>query len=196
MQLDFENIEKLVATFSSLGEKLESVLKLMEAFSRILDKEEAAVRVSDINQIEETVKRKEEIGRLIEQDIQSIRKGIFDVCIISSPCEKADQETCDLSQLIDATEKIDSALSDKNFASQVLIHLTAKVTENSRRVIRFRVELQPKVEANGYLVRRLLVHHQETYRFWQSLISEAESVYGAMGKTKAAQSQSMLEVKT
>jgi len=197
MNLGLEKIEILVSLLSSVREQLDILMNGLKEFDQILTAEEKAVQTSDLILIEKIVPEKERIGNLIEKAIQFIRSQL-EVFSQGGWITRANSSkvSFDLSDLIQALSEIDNQLDRSNLASQVLTHLSTKINVVATEVIQFRKKIQPKIEANSYLVRRLLLHHQETYRFWQSLVLEAEAVYSSYGTTKSAKSQSILEVKT
>lgn len=197
MSLELEKVENLVSVLSSMKEQLDALMKSLADFDRILIAEEKAIQTSDLILIEKIVPEKLRIGSEVERSIQLLKSHLEQFFqggwIMRSHSSKA---ALDLSDLIVFLMEVDGRLDRSNLASQVLTHLSAKIKLVVNEVIQFRKKLQPKIEANSYLVRKLLVHHQETYRFWQSLVLEAESVYNSYGTTKSAKSQSILEVKT
>lgn len=197
MILDTENIEKLVAILSNFRELLDSLMDSLTELEHILIAEEKAIQESNLNQIEKIVPSKEKLGSQIEKAIIAVRtqlEQLFQGTLNPEICPK--KSNLELSDLVTVLTTIESSMKNLGLASQVFLHIASKVKTRAKKVMQLRVKLLPRIEANSYLVRKLLSYHQETYRFWQSLAYEAESVYSSHGRTKTTKSQSILEVKT
>ncbi|MFW7377890.1 MAG: hypothetical protein ACOH5I_03660 [Oligoflexus sp.] len=197
MSITAEKIENLVALLSSMRDLLTLIAEGLIEFEKILDAEEYAIQKSDLKTIEKIVPEKERLGSQIAKTIQQLHQNLELSFREGLLCRRQESKShIELTDLIEALKLIEDTMDRSDLASQVILHLSPKIQKTALEVISLRMKLQPKIEANSYLVRRLLSHHQETYRFWQSLISEAESVYSSYGKTKSLKSQSILEVKT
>lgn len=191
------NIEKLVSDLGAIQELAVSLHQQLEAVEKILDDEEAAIGTSDLKSIEAIVPKKESCGQGIEKLTQKLKSAIAGLRNYPQFAGLRSKEGLDVSEFIQRLEQLQAQVGEqRELASQVLDYMMSKTRESCISLRERRYILQPKIEANAYLVRRLLHHHHETFRFWQNLAQETEAVYGAEGKTKAQNGHSMLEIKT
>ncbi len=84
----------------------------------------------------------------------------------------------------------------KDLLAGVMVHEWEKLAYTYRRLETLRQTCNPKIEMNQYLIRKLLHHHRETFRFWQTIAIESASTYGAQGTAKNQPSNATIVIRT
>lgn len=175
----------LVKKMEGLGRLCQQLQVALAAFDTVLDRENNAIARSDIHELEAITQEKVAFGMGVEDRAQKIRRAIDELAaFLQIPHAN---EPIQLEELLTQLEKnlagtMDDALT--NLGS----HIKALAAE--------RQHIFPKIEANAYMVKKLLQYHRETYAFWQAVASESEAVYGKTGKAVSGPKKSILTVRT
>jgi hypothetical protein len=175
----------LVKKMEALGRTCQQLQGALTAFDVVLERENDAIRRSDIHELEGITQEKVAFGLAVEDKAQIIRKSIDELAAFLQLTPQ--NEAIQLEEILDQLQKnlagpMDAALS--------------KLAEKIRALAAERQRIFPKIEANAYLVKKLLQYHRETYIFWQAVASESEAVYGKSGKAVIAPKKSILTVRT
>jgi len=175
----------LVKKIEALGRICQQLQQALAAFDSVIERENDAIRRSDINELEAITQEKAAFGLAVEDKAIKIRKAIdeFAAFLRLQPGEQPIQ----LDEILGQLQKNLSGTTDAalaKFAQQV-----ADLTAERHRIF-------PKIEANAYLVKKLLQYHRETYVFWQAVANESEAVYGKTGKSITGSKKSILTVRT
>jgi len=164
-------------------------LQLQQAltgFEAVVDRENEAIRRSDINELEIITQEKIAFGMAVEDKSQKIRQAIDELASATEVESDPDQPLQLDGLMIHLQQKFQSSL-DKALG-RLDFQIKSLATE------RFRIF--PKLEANAYMVRKLLQYHRETYIFWQAVASDSEAVYGKTGRAVTPAKKSILTVRT
>jgi hypothetical protein len=175
----------LVKKMEALGRLCQQLQGALAAFDAVLDRENAAIARSDIHELEAITQEKVAFGMGVEDRAQKIRKAI--------------DELAKFLKLGHANEPIQLEEILKQLEQNLSGSLDAELAQLGTQVQALAVERQrifPKIEANAYMVKKLLQYHRETYAFWQAVASESEAVYGKSGKAVSAPKKSILTVRT
>ena len=181
--------DALMKRLESLRLSVRQMTEMMRHFEAVVDKENAAIARSDINELEAITQEKSFFGTKLEEAVQALQKQLHDLYPLLGLNRAASEVRIeeflqDLSCFRESQGTVDWDASIDGLAFEM----------NQLRETRWR--LFPKIEANSYMVRKLLQYHRETYAFWQAVAQESETVYGKTGKTRAAVQKSILTVRT
>jgi flagellar biosynthesis/type III secretory pathway chaperone len=175
----------LVKKMEALGRLCVHLQAALAAFDTVLDRENSAIARSDIHELESITQEKVAFGTGVEDKAQKIRKAIDEFAVylqLGHP-----NEPIQLEEILNHLEKNLAGSMDEALAT-----LGGQVKALSHE----RQRIFPKIEANAYMVKKLLQYHRETYAFWQSVASESEAVYGKTGKAVSGSKKSILTVRT
>jgi hypothetical protein len=177
--------DTLVKKMEALGRLCQQLEGALAAFDTVLDRENTAIARSDIQELESITQEKVAFGMGVEDRAQKIRNAIDEfAAYLSIPHSN---EPIQLEEILNQLEKNLAGNFDEALAA-LAGHVKALSAERQR--------IFPKIEANAYMVKKLLQYHRETYVFWQAVASESEAVYGKTGKAVAAPKKSILTVRT
>ncbi|HET9240476.1 MAG TPA: flagellar export chaperone FlgN [Oligoflexus sp.] len=175
----------LVKKMEALGRLCQQLEGALAAFDTVLDRENTAIARSDIHELESITQEKVAFGMGVEDRAQKIRKAIDEfAAYLQIPHSN---EPIQLEEILHQLEKNLAGSFDEALAT-LGGHVKALAAERQR--------IFPKIEANAYMVKKLLQYHRETYAFWQAVASESEAVYGKTGKAVTAPKKSILTVRT
>jgi hypothetical protein len=175
----------LVKKMEALGRLCQQLEGALAVFDTVLDRENTAIARSDIHELESITQEKVAFGMGVEDRAQKIRKAIDEfAAYLHIPHSN---EPIQLEEILNQLEKNLAGSFDVALAA-LAGHVKALSVERQR--------IFPKIEANAYMVKKLLQYHRETYAFWQAVASESEAVYGRTGKAVAAPKKSILTVRT
>ncbi|HYX34066.1 MAG TPA: flagellar export chaperone FlgN [Oligoflexus sp.] len=175
----------LVKKMEALGRTCQQLQGTLTSFDGVLERENDAIRRSDIHELEGITQEKVAFGQAVEDKAQKIRKSIDELAAFLQLAPQ--NEAIQLEDILDQLQK--------NLAGPMDAAL-AKLAEQIQALAAERQRIFPKIEANAYLVKKLLQYHRETYIFWQAVASESEAVYGKSGKAVMAPKKSILSVRT
>lgn len=184
-----KNLDFILKRVVSLSLSCEGLTRVIRDFEDVLNKEHAAISRSDIKELEEITQHKIFFGGKVDEGIKDIKK-LIGVLGLELNVRTEEGSELQLTPLLQALRNLN--LVDRQEAEAKLDALS-KAVEHLRSA---RSEIFPKIEANAYLVNRLLQYHRETYAFWQSIAQDSEAVYSKNGKTKASGQRSILSVRT
>jgi len=175
----------LVKKMEALGRLCLQLQGALAAFDTVLDRENAAIARSDINELESITQEKVAFGMGVEDRAQKIRKAIDEFAAYLQIAHS--NEPIQLEEILHQLEKNLAGSFDEALAT---------LADQVKALSAERQRIFPKIEANAYMVKKLLQYHRETYVFWQAVASESEAVYGKTGKAVAAPKKSILTVRT
>ncbi len=158
----------------------------LTGFEAVIDRENEAIRRSDINELEIITQEKIAFGMAVEDKSQKIRHAIDEVASAMEVESDPDQPLQLDGLMLKLQQKFKGSL-DK--ALDRLDHQIKSLAAE-------RFKIFPKLESNAYMVRKLLQYHRETYVFWQAVASDSESVYGKTGRAVTPAKKSILTVRT
>ena len=181
----------LAKKIESLSRNCLHLRQALSGFEVVLDRENDAIRRSDINELEAITQEKIAFGMAVEDKSLKIRQSIDEFVTIFSLGDTANQPL-QLDELLghvqqEMTQNVEFAVS------QTVID---QLEVNIKKLVHERQNIFPKVESNAYMVRKLLQYHRETYAFWQAVASESEAVYGKTGRALTKAKKSILTVRT
>jgi flagellar biosynthesis/type III secretory pathway chaperone len=180
-----------------LNKKLEQLIlacgalkKTILSFERILEKEVEAVGRSEIKELDVITQEKIFFGQKVEEFAQEIRRLLLFF-----------ESNLDLSELngehLQIESLIDQLRSGAKFQKIPIVDLDIQRLEKAVQELRqARMHIFPKIEANAYMVKKLLQYHRETHAFWQAVAHDSEAVYGKSGRTLGGSQKSLLTVRT
>ncbi len=175
----------LVKKMEALGRLCRQLQVALAAFDTVLDRENEAIARSDIHELEAITQEKVAFGTGVEDRAQKIRRSIDEFAAFLKLSHS--NEPIQLEDMLDQLEQNLAGSMDDALA-QLRDHVKALAAERQR--------IFPKIEANAYMVKKLLQYHRETYAFWQAVASESEAVYGKTGKAVSGPKKSILTVRT
>lgn len=175
----------LVKKMEALGRLCQQLQGALAAFDTVLDRENEAIARSDIHELEAITQEKVAFGMGVEDRAQKIRKAIDEFAAFLMIAHS--NEPIQLEEILNQLEKKLAGSMDDALA-HLRDHIKALAAERQR--------IFPKIEANAYMVKKLLQYHRETYAFWQAVASESEAVYGKTGKAVSGPKKSILTVRT
>lgn len=187
--------EAIIAIASRLKDHVSGLYKAYLRLPEVIQKEHEAIKTGSLAAVEHTCEEKTKIGEDVEvcfnamrqasEELKSWRRRLMDV-----PAKNA----VTLRDCVDILDELAEHLITESFSVQVLKHqnqgLRALIHEFETQYKR----AQPLIEMNKYLTERMLLNHQESYRFWLSIIEETESAYNAQGMQKAQGRHSAFKV--
>ncbi len=181
-----------------LAKKIDSLtrncLQLQQAlsgFEVVLDRENAAIGRSDINELEAITQEKIAFGMAVEDKSQKIRHSIDEFAQLYALENHSEQAL----QIDDLLVYLQREVAHGSVSDSLHVAMD-RLAKQINGLVEERKKIFPKVEANAYLVRKLLQYHRETYAFWQAVASESEAVYSKAGRAVSPAKKSILTVRT
>lgn len=186
------NEEALIKRIGGLTHACSTLAKTIAAFEHVLIKENEAIERSDIKELEAITQEKIFFGTKIEEGVAEIRKQM-NYLHSHLDFEKQDKDSLQIENLVETLRALPPSFSP-SFAQldQAISSLESSMDELKQA----RTAVFPKIEANAYMVKKLLQYHRETYAFWQAVAQQSEAVYGKTGKAVTGTQRSILSVRT
>jgi hypothetical protein len=162
---------------------------------QVIQDEHDAIKSGNINIVEQTTAEKVKLGESVEACFNLLRSAAEELKTWRRRLLEDDtQSVVTLKDCVATLELLAERLGGEVFGVQVLRHQTQGLKQLVHDFDAQFKRVQPLVEMNKYLTERMLVNHQESYRFWVSVIEETESAYNAQGVQKAQGRHSAFKV--
>lgn len=184
------NSELILKRVAALTLSCDALARTIRGFEVILRQENEAISRSDINELEAITQHKVYFGDKVDSAVQEIRKIVM--MLDGELRIKSLDKTSEI-QLSSVLQALLASPLGQSEAAEPRLAALARSIEDLRNS---RTEIFPKIEANAYMVNKLLQYHRETYAFWQSIAQDSEAIYGKSGKTVASGQRSILTVRT
>jgi len=189
------SMESAIEAASNLKD---SVLVLFDSYNKlaaIIELEHAAIKASNLIEIEKIVVDKQAIGAAIESSVTSMRMAASKLAQIHTALTLPPKPHASISDCLGLLADIRESLAANKFGTQVFDHVMNGLKTAFDKFATVKATVQPKVEMNKYLTEKLLHHHQQTFRFWQELAQESVATYGPAGLQKPASAATAFRVK-
>ena len=178
---------------TELQDHLSKLQLLFSELTQLVADEHQAIGESHLPKIEAITSKKIELS----ENIQKLSNQFaidFDGLLTSirSQCAISEEERM---SVVDLAEYCEGHLGD-SYEDKLLKHEMKKVSDLFQELRDLKKKSNPLIEMNQYLVKKLLRHHQETFRFWQGVAAESASIYGEKGTAKQTGSHATIIVRT
>lgn len=184
------NQDALIKRMGILSQACRAMAKTILDFDSILAKENSAIARSDINELELITQEKIFFGAKVEEGAGNIKKQMGHLQSMLG-LGGDERDGLQVEKLLDHLQEMKKN-HDYVGLDQGLVALEKSILEMSQA----RKAIFPKIEANAYMVKKLLQYHRETYAFWQAVAQQSEAVYGKTGKAVTGSQKSILSVRT
>ncbi|NRA67068.1 MAG: flagellar protein FlgN [Pseudobacteriovorax sp.] len=185
IQLVLESQDAVIDVNSSLDDLL-----------TVIEEEKKAIEASDINLVEQALERKLEVEADSRSRSLQLTLAFQKLVEYLRSQGMIGESPLGLTELWQEEFELQNTKSENLFEEKLFFHEWKKTKEVFQRFKVAYENCQIKIEANKYLIEKLLNHHRETYRFWQGIISESQATYGAKGLPKDQVATSTLTIKT
>lgn len=179
------SVEKLIEVVSAMKDMVGQMLDIYNRIPDMLDSEISNLKKASPKTLEAAVRKKLEI----EQDLKSRSKRLgkqmeSGMKILGEDKFEKSLRSLSLEDFLDATVRYLETEAKSEFAGQVLQHLVAKTREQLEQFRYKTTVVGPCLEKNQRVIERFLKFYQENFRFWQEVITTADSTYTAKGTQK------------
>ena len=177
-----------------------SLTRISECYGQLLeliDSEHQAISKSYLKEIESLVAEKVSIGDRIMTLGDELIKNYESLVSKMRTREIIPNTKLSIKDFLKfLLNKQKSLFNQKDMICSVLLHELKKLDAIYSKLEELKNVCNPKIEMNQYLVRRLLYHHQETFRFWQNIAIESAATYGSRGIANKQDSNATLVIRT
>lgn len=190
--------DELIAKASGLKAHIEELTALYAQVPGFLEADKRALAASDLMTLEALSVRKLAVAEAIEENFGRLKDSITEIerfvgAIHDSP-RLATPVT--LSGVLGWLTAFGTTLQqEKGFAVQVFRHLTAGLEKLGTELLEQHRVLRPALEANKFMLERVLAFKQESFRFWQDVANVTMSNYNAQGAQKSTSVKSVLQIR-
>ncbi|MFK7873925.1 MAG: hypothetical protein AB8C84_12300 [Oligoflexales bacterium] len=181
--------EQAVKSLLKMQKNLESAFKQCHELSAVMKQEHRAISVHNLNEVEALVSQKESSADALQTVVQDL---LADLLALG---EDALPERFELSLGLKIFEHIEAALFDDDLQSKTARYLLRECRKDLEQVLEVADRLRFDIHQNMVVLERMMDHHQESYRFWQTIAAEEGSQYGDRGEKQSSGHCSQLVVK-
>ncbi len=190
--------ESVIEVTAAIKQCIQKMMKLYTLLPDIIKSEHHGIKMANFAAVEETQRKKTEIGQEIESVFEELKQYTTKVVLWydtiasgSSPSQKEQG----LSWHVELLKKIREGFPVQGLSSQVLDHQIKSLEELIQGFQKMMIEIQPAIEQNKITLQKMIQNYQESYRFWKELDAEFTASYNAQGLQKATDANSVLCVK-
>ena len=184
------NHDILTKRIDQLTQSCQALTLKLCGFEEVLSKEAAAIARSEIKELEAITQEKVSFGEKIDEFVTDIRRHLLFLQAATDD-DSHNPEGMQIEDFIIKT-RLNFQKENQTDVDLSLLRLETSVQELKQA----RMVIFPKIEANAYMVKKLLQYHRETYAFWQAVAQESEGVYGKTGRSVSSTQKSILTVRT
>ena len=191
------DIEIMVDAVAQMTQYLEAVQQDYLRMKAIIEAEKEYIASRDLDAHERHVQRKTQVGQSIIEKAEKMMMLWRNMRVRISPPD-GDKRSHDMSNITDLIKHVQDWTVQheaSDLAKKVLLHAIEKLKNRLDAFAVVRENTNPEIEANAYLVERLLQRHHDFRRFIQHEIDGASAVYNAKGFQGAKDSLPMLRVR-
>ncbi|MBM4251491.1 MAG: hypothetical protein FJ146_05935 [Deltaproteobacteria bacterium] len=188
-------VEQVIEVASRLTDCVNKMRDAYAEMPKVIASEHEAIEAREYGLVTDACRVKEELGDRIEGAYTNFTLTGEKLAKILSAHWPEKPRPVTLSQFNDALTELANSLSSEQFAVQVLQHVAKVFTKAVQDFFAVYMDVKPQIEANRYLVTKLMWNYQESYRFWQEVSEQVAVSYNAHGVQKAAGRNSGFRVK-
>ena len=188
-------VEQVIEVASRLTECINKMRDAYAEMPKVIAAEHEAIEAREFGLVTDSCRVKEELGDRIEGAYTSftLTGEKFAKILSSHAPDKARPVT--LTQFRDELMELASSLAPEQFSHQVLNHVAKVFAKAVEEFFTVYLDVKPRIEANRYLVTKLMRNYQESYRFWQEVSEQVAISYNSHGVQKAAGRNSGFRIK-
>jgi flagellar biosynthesis/type III secretory pathway chaperone len=166
-----------------------------ERLPKIIAKEHAAIRTNDFTQLQQTCQEKSEIGDLIAQHFSEFRTETDALFLLAgASVEIVKQEPKGYNEVIELFDTMVSQLEEGSVWGPEIKKRRSQLAESFKSFREKFEAIQPIIENNRTVVRTMLEHQQQSFRFWAEIVQEESSSYDASGSRKSKGGGSLISI--
>lgn len=192
------HIDELIATVSGFKNYIQELVGLYDQVPTLLEGDKKALAASDLSELEALGARKLAIAETIEAVFNQLNRSIQDIERSSReiPGMPRLMSPFTLSSTMEWLVKLGATLKRDGFAAQVYLHIVNAAGEMATQLLTKHNDMRPALEANRYMMEKVLAFKQESYRFWQDVANVSMSGYNSQGtQTTATTARSVLQIR-
>lgn len=188
-------VEQVIEVASRLTDCVNKMRDAYAEMPKVIASEHEAIEAREYGLVTDSCRMKEELGDRIEGAYTSFTlTGEKFAKILGSHWPDKPRPVT-LSQFNEALTELANTLASEQFAVQVLQHVAKVFAKAVQDFFVVYMDVKPRIEANRYLVTKLMWNYQESYRFWQEVSEQVAVSYNSHGVQKAAGRNSGFRVK-
>ena len=190
------DIEIMVNAVSEMTQCLELIQRDYLRMQNIIKIERDLIAKRDLDAHEGQVKQKTSVGSSIVERAEKMMSLWRRIKTMTAPTDlNKPQEVTTLSDLISHIQAWINGNEGSDVSLKILTHAVEKLKNRLDSFADIRKSVNPEIEANAYLVERLLKRHRDFRRFIQHEIDGSSSVYNAKGFQSSKDPLPMLRVR-
>ena len=179
-------LEQLIEVASRLKE---SVADLYQAYARmpeVLGREERAIAAHDYVEVRAKCDEKEALSDRIEALFSTMTAAGERINHLANQVlSEAPVRPTTLSQYVELLQVLSAHFGTTAFAGQVLSHVVKGLQELVTQFFGLYLQVKPQIEANRYLVTKMMTFFQQSYRFWTEVSEQQATSYNKSGVQQA-----------
>ena len=179
-------VEQVIEVASALTECVNNLREAYAEMPKVIAAEHEAIEAREFGLVTDTCRAKEDLGDRIDSAFTkfTLVGERFAKLIASQSPDRPRPVT--LTQFRDELTELAGSLASHQFAVQVLNHVAKVFAKAVDDFLVVYLDVKPRIEANRYLVTKLMRNYQESYRFWQEVSEQVAVSYNSHGVQKAA----------
>ena len=191
-----QEIESIVSAIAQMTHHLSLIQQDYLEMRGVIQQEKEIISARDLEAHEKHVKRKSKVGRDIVDNAEKIMNLWRRIkTTVTDQGAKPSPHMANISDLLVYLQDWIGQLQASDFAKKILYHAIDKLKERLDAFAVLRDKISPEIEANAYLVERLLQRHHDFRRFIQQEIDGSSAVYNARGSQDTRDPLPMLRVR-
>ena len=187
-------IDRVIAAGQEIRAGLSTLGACLNQLVTVVNREHDAIKRSDLIEIEMIALDKDALGERISQTSIHIQRETAKIReAFGQEFPIVDNSAPTISLVAEWIEQL--AGTQAGLKAQLLHHLSGEIRRDLDNLVAIKVNVNPKIEMNKYLISKLLNHHRASIRFWQEINEESSATYGITGTSKTQKQSSILRVK-
>ena len=166
-----------------------------ENIPEIITREHAAITANNLVELQQTCQEKSDLGELVALDLEEFRLEVDALFLHTSMrIEILHPESRGHREIIALFDSLLEHAALLGIAPEEIQKVRGQLTA-SFAAFRAKFEIiQPIIECNRTVIRTMLDHQQQSFRFWAEIVQEESSSYNASGSRKSKGGGSLINI--
>jgi hypothetical protein len=175
--------EDLIAAIARVKELATRLMSAYGALPPFLEQEQALIAAGKLGAVDTIVEGKERLGAEIEASFQGLTEVCAEITRLNAAAGLAQGAPTTLTEAVEALAALVAPLGgEQTLAAEVARRQITSTRQVVADFLDLHRRVKPRIEANRYLLDRLLDNLRLSYRFWQSMTEQVAVPYNAQGE--------------
>ncbi len=188
--------EKIIPLAATMKECMDALIDDYTILPSILADEEQAISSKSIESFQSSGEKKEAVAQSTQKIFDQLSQVSLQLKdLYENVFEKPFEGGLQLEDCCEIFEEFSKRENLNTLEKQILLRLTEELKDKQSRFDRLISDLKPQIEKNRTIIKTMLDHYHQSYRFWVEVVDEQSANYTASGVKDTSKQHSSFQIK-